>query len=113
MQYHVDCDFYNNGCQGGLPYRLFKFIRDQGYLFAADYAYKDFVGKRATCMEKRSASKKQYYKTMNPQGFMNVTANDIQLLLQYQPLSVAVNTPSCFNFYDGGVLSEADCPCAI
>jgi C1A family cysteine protease len=39
IQYLVDCDTYNMGCIGGLQFRSYKYIRENGFFYANDYYY--------------------------------------------------------------------------
>ena len=43
IQYLVDCDTYNYGCEGGLQFRAYKYIRENGFYFANDYYYPKYL----------------------------------------------------------------------
>jgi C1A family cysteine protease len=57
VQYFLDCDYYNSGCMGGLPYRAFKFAMKNGYYKEEDYHYANYKNKTLPCRDNISTNK--------------------------------------------------------
>jgi hypothetical protein len=43
VQYMIDCDVYNKGCNRGLTWNAYNFLRRKGYKKWADYP-SDYIG---------------------------------------------------------------------
>jgi len=83
IQYFVDCDINNNGCLGGLQYRLFMSAKETGFFQTADYYYTSYMNRKMTCQASSVASKRKYYTSLlGGAGYFQVSANNIILLLQ-------------------------------
>jgi len=102
----VDCSgaFGNQGCNGGLMDNAFEWIiSNKGITTEAAYPYKAQDG---TC-------KKNQKSAATIKGYTDVTPNNMDALVQAVtkgPVSVAIEADqSCFQFYSGGVLSDASC----
>ena len=57
-QYFVDCDYYDNGCQGGFQYMAWMFAKEKGFYYQSDYFYKTYQGKKFTCRDGASQNRK-------------------------------------------------------
>lgn len=49
VQHLVDCDYFNDGCNGGLQYRAYKYIAEKGFFSDQDYFHKSYLGKKSNC----------------------------------------------------------------
>lgn len=112
VQHLVDCDYYNLGCNGGLQYRAYNYIKEKGFFSNQDYFYKTYLVKQMECKDREVWRKRRLEPSLIASGWVNETAYSIKAFLQYQPIGATVNTPWCFNFYEKGILTESSCSCA-
>ena len=112
IQYLVDCDVTNNGCEGGDQYNSLSYIKERGYFYTADYYYKSYMNKKMICRDKDSRNRR-YETSLRPFGYRNLNANNIKTLLSYHPVSVSISVPDCFKFFKTGILTESFCKCAL
>ncbi|XP_077988997.1 pro-cathepsin H-like [Glandiceps talaboti] len=103
----VDCAqaFDNHGCEGGLPSQAFEYIRyNQGIESESDYPYTQKDGKCHFDPSKTVA----YVADV-----VNITKEDEDSLLDavynYNPVSIAFDVASDFQFYKDGVYSSKLC----
>jgi C1A family cysteine protease len=103
-QQFVDCDtdFGDQGCNGGLMDNAFKYAEQADICTEDSYAYK---GKGGSCA---ASGCTVGLKTGEVTGFMDVTVNDEQALMEAVaagPVSVAVDAVTLFQLYFGGIMS--------
>uniref|UniRef100_A0A4W5QYZ4 Cathepsin La n=1 Tax=Hucho hucho TaxID=62062 RepID=A0A4W5QYZ4_9TELE len=103
----VDCsgDYHNNGCDGGLAMKCFRYVSDHGIMSERKYPYTAEVG---PC-EYQNETKDAWC-----EGFNRVPALDEKAfrdtLYEVGPIAVSVNaTHPSFKFYKDGVLYQPDC----
>ncbi|KAM1007942.1 hypothetical protein COP2_004575 [Malus domestica] len=104
----VNCDTYNNGCNGGWMLNAFAYIqRNGGITREENYPYQSLDGSAGTCdMNKESGAAAQIT------SYAEVPANSETHLLKavsMQPVSTAINTSPAFQHYSGGVFTGDDC----
>lgn len=101
-QYLVDCDYSDNGCNGGLMDNAFEFVMQDGVPLWNDYPY---AGKQNSC-------KKVALKT-SILGYYDVpTGNSYELMkaISRNPVAVAIEADtSVFQNYQSGVLDDSAC----
>jgi len=94
----VDCDFYDAGCNGGLPERAYYSLRMLGGLETeSDYPYH---GVKGMCSLNKTMTK------VSVIGGLELPRNEHAIarwLVKHGPVSVAVNA-NPMQFYKGGVL---------
>jgi cathepsin L len=102
----VDCSHkpnQNDGCNGGLMDYAFEYVRDEGIMTEADYAY---TARRGNCNFSSSKS------VLKVKSYVDVKAESEEQLQQavglIGPISVAVDA-SGFNFYSTGVYDQNNC----
>ncbi|KAL3639838.1 Cysteine protease xcp2 [Castilleja foliolosa] len=97
----IDCDTYNNGCNGGYMDVAFAYIISNGGIRKEeDYPYK---AKQGACLINKNESE-----VVTIDGYQDVAAeqNETELLiaLARQPISVGIDASrKDFQFYSGGV----------
>jgi len=106
----LDCSKSGNyGCQGGSMTRAFAWIKSNGGITSeaiAPYVSSNGVNPHTTCAN--------YSKVATISSYTSYAATETALLtaLAKGPVSVAIQADqSCFQMYDGGILTEAECAC--
>lgn len=106
----VECtDAYGNGgCQGGLEYYVWNYIRDNGILQNVEYPY---TGQDNACQRDYSteSNAKKYGVTGWTRAAQNVAA--IKEAIQDKPAAIGIYAScSAFMFYSSGIITAAQCP---
>lgn len=106
IEYLISCSFYTEGCQGGYPTLLHKFIQEFGLVTESCMPYK---GKIINCSERCSTSDiigvSDYYLVGGYYGA--VTEENIMKELRSRgPLIVDLDPNSDFFYYKSGVYSQ-------
>ena len=101
----VDCSSANNGCIGGLPHKVFTYIKDQDINFMNDYPYDAL--RDASCRKKRmnqfdGAQVVSY--TNLPLGILSLLKN-----LTSGPIAVISYSSYAFRNYAGGIFGGEGC----
>lgn len=100
----IDCDYLDDGCNGGLPARAFRWIKKNGGITTtSSYKYK---AARGRCMRNRKPAAKiigsRRVKSNSEVSLMNAVAN--------QPVAVSISSHgSHFHHYKGGIYNG---PCS-
>ena len=81
------------------------FGKEKGWFYEQDYYYQSYQGKKLICKDTNS-SNRQYDSLMQLGIQQYLSAEDMKHLVQYQPIGVAVSSPTCFKLYASGVLTE-------
>lgn len=102
VQYLVDCDYSDAGCQGGLMSNAYEFVMEDGLPLWSDYPY---IARQGNC-------KKVPLKT-SILGYYDVPAGNSRELIKAltkNPVSVAIEADSAvFQNYKSGVLTDDGC----
>ncbi|KAH9248579.1 hypothetical protein BASA81_013763 [Batrachochytrium salamandrivorans] len=112
VQQLLSCvDGGQDGCNGGSPITAWEYVSIAGGI-TADSLY-PFVNAKDTSAVECSATKSAEGVVTN--SFYSVVLQSEQDMLQAVafggPIVIAISTPSCFESYGGGVLTQNDCPC--
>lgn len=106
----IDCDYIDNGCNGGLMENTFTWIKNNGgIMLQNEYPYK---GTKGVCLQnkRRYAVKVLGYKKLNSEN------EDLIKTFLYQngPLSIALNA-NTLQYYQGGIIdyNSRVCPSQI
>ena len=101
----VDCDTYDDGCDGGDEYYGLEYVYNNSQELESDYAY---TGKDGTC--KYNSYSHTPVKTT---GYTNVTAkseSQMKAALQSGVLSVSIEADkSVFQRYSSGIFNSSSC----
>uniref|UniRef100_A0A0K0DYH0 Pept_C1 domain-containing protein n=1 Tax=Strongyloides stercoralis TaxID=6248 RepID=A0A0K0DYH0_STRER len=102
----LDCNLENNGCNGGEPYLVYKYVHDNGMVTAEDYPY---VAHRQNICSINPESKRAYVKT----AFYLHPDEDSMLdwLYYYGPITVNIAVPKSMKEYTSGIYSPNDYEC--
>ncbi|XP_065433106.1 digestive cysteine proteinase 2-like isoform X2 [Chrysemys picta bellii] len=105
----IDCSwgFGNHGCDGGLPWRAFKWVKKHGGIPSAE-AYGPYRGQNGYC---------HYNSTellANITGYVNVPAGDVTALraaiFKNGPVAVSIDASlKSFIFYSNGIYYDPQC----
>ena len=102
VQYLVDCDYSDAGCQGGLMSNAYEFVMEDGLPLWEDYPY---IARQGSC--------KKVPPKVSILGYYDVpTGSSYELMkaLTKNPVSVAIQADSAvFQNYKSGVLSDESC----
>ncbi|XP_067871953.1 cathepsin K-like [Heterodontus francisci] len=108
VQNIIDCsDEYNNyGCNGGLPYRAFEYIRDNG--IESDQSYPYQAKKNSKCL---FSSSKSITKINTFKRFKHNTEKQLtQMVASVGPISVLVHSSlDSWIFYKSGIFDNVKC----
>lgn len=102
-QFSIDCNYYNQGCDGGYPFLVEKFVAESSVLQEHEYPYTGHTGK---CRRKHGHTKK--YKVSNYRfiggayGKSN-EENIMEELMKNGPIVMNFEPSFDFMFYVGGV----------
>jgi C1A family cysteine protease len=110
VQYLMDCDKIDVGCDGGWMLDTFDWTKENGIIPWTSYP-KGWMGDITRC-EKVEKEVPRWY---NHGGMEedNVSNERMKELLVKQPIGAAMYTNyGCMNFYKNGILTEADCECS-
>jgi len=118
-QHLVDCDVYDNSCQGGWPTNAWYYIKAKnGSAKAASYAYSSATCCTATTCCARKAckytaamlgSKVNLYGNVGSTTSNNTAMIMQSALLQFGPLAVAITTAPSFMSYKSGIYNDVAC----
>ncbi|XP_046650412.1 cysteine proteinase 6-like [Daphnia pulicaria] len=117
-QHLIDCDLYDNACNGGWPTNAWYHIKTKnGSAKAASYAYSSATCCTTSCCARKACKYTASMLGAKVSNFGNVgssssnnTASVMQsALLQYGPLAVAIATASSFMSYKSGVYNDVAC----
>ena len=104
-QYVVDCGFLVNldGCVGGHPSKVARFIQKYGLELQANYPYVG-AGKHSCPYRSRADSRSMGYLRAEEPGLVHVRTRDFQGALRSSPIimGISVNAPTFYE-YGGGV----------
>jgi C1A family cysteine protease len=109
-QHLLDCSgsYGNLGCNGGLAYYAFNYVKANGIVKGSEYPY---TAKQGACSIPASAEK------FKISGWAQVPKGDLaqmQTALSNQPLAVSVQADSAvFRNYKSGILDDASCGTAL
>ncbi|XP_030395179.1 digestive cysteine proteinase 2-like isoform X1 [Gopherus evgoodei] len=105
----IDCSwgFGNHGCDGGLPWRAFKWVRKHGGIPSAE-AYGPYRGQNGYCHYNSSEL------LANIRGHVNIPAGDVATLraaiFKNGPVAVSIDASAkSFIFYSNGIYYEPQC----
>ena len=101
----IDCSAENDGCEGGLPSLVFKYVKLKGISSERDYPYKD-LDKAFSCIRKSRGRK-----LINMSGFVFVKRGVFSLIkaLQFGPVATLFYESNEFKYYDSGVYDGEGC----
>lgn len=109
QQQLIDCSWTedNNGCDGGEDFRSYEYIMKTGGL-ATEEDYGHYLGVDGKCHDQ------QVKKTIQLQGFYNVTKGDAEALrvalFNHGPVTIAINASlKTFSFYSNGIYYDKAC----
>lgn len=101
----VDCSkgYGNYGCNGGMMYLAYDYIRDRGIGISKEYPYSGIEGK---CGVEKTSERYHVgaYKQIQPINVLGL----VQALDQ-QPVSAAIEVMEDFRFYKEGIYTRNDC----
>jgi KDEL-tailed cysteine endopeptidase len=109
VQYLMDCDDVDWGCEGGWMLDSYNWTKDHGIVLWQDYAH-DYLKKKATCKKPHRATK--FY---NGGGLEEdlVSNQRMKEIVSKQPAGIAMaSNLDCMRHYSGGILRESDCHCS-
>lgn len=100
----LDCSdqYQNRGCVGGLPQKVYDYIKSEGIATESDYSY---TGEKNRCQKiplKKSLSELDYV-------VLNNNVMSLIAAVQFGPVAVNHNVTFRFKNYKQGVLDEEDC----
>lgn len=100
-----------DGCNGGSPITAWEYVSSVGGL-TADALY-PFVNAHNTAAVACSAAKSAEGVVTNAVNTVVLQSEQdmMQAVASGGPIVIAISTPSCFESYSGGVLSQSDCAC--
>lgn len=102
----VDCNTENNGCVGGSPFKVFKYINENnGISFLSDYPYSG--AKNGQCMLRGLGNRRRFNKRLN----YYFVRNPVELIvaLNKGPAVVIQHVNRNFKRYTGGVFDDRNC----
>ena len=99
----IDCDKYNNGCDGGRIYRAIQWLSENGGLNTEnDYPY---ISKKRECKFKKDKFR------VKVDGFLRISQNEEYIayhLTKIGPLIASING-KVLQFYFGGIFDPTNC----
>jgi cathepsin F len=96
----IDCDEYDDGCNGGIQENAFNYIYSYGLESQSNYPY---ISASQTCQYKENLSDVKLSHYIN---YKDVNEDDLMVLLvQNGPLTLAMNG-DFLQFYSNGILDE-------
>uniref|UniRef100_A0A0N4Z5M4 Pept_C1 domain-containing protein n=1 Tax=Parastrongyloides trichosuri TaxID=131310 RepID=A0A0N4Z5M4_PARTI len=102
----LDCNLENNGCNGGEPYLVYKFVHDHGMVTAEDYPY---VAHRQNSCALNPKSERAYVQTA---VYLHPDEDSmLDWLFYYGPITVNIAVPKSMKEYTSGVYSPNDYEC--
>lgn len=116
-QYLVDCGRAINrriwkeldGCQGGMPEFVSKFVDNFGIELRKHYPYVYRQNECAYNLNNPESAKRAGFIRLSHQEFEMVSVKDIEKYLQMGPMVMNFHTTGDFSFYAGGVDDAVDC----
>ena len=81
IQHLVDCDYNNLGCNGGLQYRAYSYIKEKGFFSNSDYYYKNYLEKKLDCKDRAVWRKRRLEPSLIPSGWVNESAYSVKAFL--------------------------------
>uniref|UniRef100_A0A0N5BXM1 Pept_C1 domain-containing protein n=1 Tax=Strongyloides papillosus TaxID=174720 RepID=A0A0N5BXM1_STREA len=102
----LDCNLENNGCNGGEPYLVYKYVHDHGMVTAEDYPYVAHRQNRCALNPKseRAYVKLAYYLHPDEDSMLD-------WLYHYGPITVNIAVPKSMKEYSSGIYSPNDYEC--
>ncbi|XP_041061439.1 procathepsin L-like [Carcharodon carcharias] len=108
VQNIIDCsDGYKNyGCNGGLPYRAFEYVRDHGIQSDQSYPYQAKRNNECLFNSSKSVTKVRGFRRIK-----NYTEKELAALVaNVGPISVLIRSShDSFKFYKSGIFENVDC----
>ena len=103
IQYIKDCSKsgINNACLGGNPIYGFKDISSQGFFFTQDYKHNKYLPDNLVRPCEARTSRNLQRVQLKSIGFSNAKAETLMALLQYQPLSIAIQSVGIKDYFTG------------
>ncbi|XP_048415983.1 procathepsin L-like [Stegostoma tigrinum] len=108
VQNIIDCsnEFKNYGCNGGLPYRAFKYIKKYGIETDQSYPYQAKRNDRCFFNSFKSVTTIKEFKRIKNIGEKKLAA----LVARVGPVSVLVySSLNSWRFYKSGIFDDVDC----
>jgi cathepsin C len=105
VQYLVSCSFYTEGCQGGFPTLLHKFIQEFGLV---EEECMEYVGVETEC-NTRCSGKKVFVKDYYYVGGFYGASNEVNIMKEIRargPVIIDLDPGNKFARYKEGVLKE-------
>ena len=102
----VDCSKRNEGCTGGLPHLVYRYIRNYGISFTKDYPYDE--RKEAHCRRLYNTAK---YEGYHIKGYINLRKGILNLIkaVSRGPLATISRASMHFKQYKGGFYQGQGC----
>lgn len=103
VQHSINCNFYNQGCDGGYPFLVEKFANEYGLVEESCAPYEEHNGK---CNEDCSSGKRFFVKDYRFVGGSYGKSNEREMMLEIQkngPIVVSFEPNYDFMYYTSGV----------
>ena len=100
VQEIVDCSEKNNGCKGGDPFLVFKYIKKNGLSY--DYSY-PYINMKGICLKQKLKTMKKFKKNLKLYFFDNPV--DLVKGLNYGPVVIVHHANKKLMKYAGGIFN--------
>ena len=106
VQYLISCSFYTEGCSGGYPTLLHKFIQEFGIVSEDCMAY---TGNESKCSIEDCAKPKVFVQDYYYVGAFYGASNEVNIMKELRargPVIIDLDPGASFLYYKGGILKE-------
>ena len=109
VQYLLDCDEVNWGCDGGWMADAYNFTKDNGIVDWNAYP-KGYQSRKTKCQNPSGVDR--FYNTESHEE--DLISNDrMKELIAQNPVGVAIySNYNCLGHYSGGIIHDKDCDCS-
>ena len=110
VQYLLDCDESNWGCDGGWMADAYEFTKQQGIVDWEDYAH-TYQGRKTKCSKVDKKAKRFHNGASHEE---DMASNErMRELVAKNPIGVAIySNYGCLGGYSSGIIHDKDCNCS-
>ena len=111
LSHVLDCNFYNQGCEGGYPFLVGKFAHDNFYMMGEDYKKGENGDMKKKCSKLAMGQKKVKAKEYGYVGGRYTLADEEAIKEEIKkngPVVLSYEPRSSFAFYDDGIYENID-----
>ena len=111
VQYLLDCDEVNWGCDGGWMADAYEFTKEQGMIDWEAYP-RGYRGRKNKCVDPGADAGARFHNTAGHEE--DFVSNDrLRELVAKNPVGVAIFSDfGCLGGYSSGIVTEGDCKCS-